>query len=683
MFPEYGLLALNFALVLSLCLSVVPLVGSLTGRIVWMASARSLANGVFLFVAIAYAALTWAFYTDDFSVAYVAGNSNSLLPTIYKICAVWGGHEGSLLLWALILASWTLAVSLFSRSMPLPMVAQVLSVLGMVSVGFLAFMIFTSNPFERLLPNIPVDGGDLNPLLQDPGFVIHPPMLYMGYVGFSVVFAFAIAALIGGKIDAAWSRWARPWTNTAWAFLTIGTALGSWWAYYELGWGGWWMWDPVENASFMPWLAGTALVHCIAMTEKRGVFVSWTLLLAILAFSLSLLGTFLVRSGVLTSVHAFASDPTRGLFILVFLLVVVGGSLSLYAARAPMLKSESGFAMISRESMLLFVSLIFVFSCGFVLLGTLFPLIADALNLGKYSVGEPYFNMFFPPLMALAGLALGFGIMLNWKRSRFSLIRNWQLASLAVSIAATLSVAVFSSYKFSVNAAVTVFVGTWVVASSVLDYLRRSYHSKKPSIKLEKFTASYWGMFIAHVGFGITLLGAGIDSFNAQERHLRVSTGSSVEVAGYEFKLVDVTRVRGANYWADRGQFLVSRDGEQVALLYPEKRSYFSGGNMMTEAAIDPGMFRDLYVSLDNKINEQEYAARVYVKPLVRWVWLGSFLMALGGIVAITDKRYRRVKSAKRVDGASNSLNKSLETLAESPRANEAPAASSIAKGEV
>ncbi|WP_096086536.1 heme lyase CcmF/NrfE family subunit [Agaribacterium haliotis] len=644
MFPEYGQLALNFALFLSICLAVIPLVGSLTGKVIWMASARSLATAVFVFVGIAYAVLTWAFYTDDFSVAYVAQNSNSLLPTIYKICAVWGGHEGSLLLWVFTLASWTFAVSCFSRAMPLDLVARILSVLGMISVGFLSFMLFTSNPFERVLPNIPMDGSDLNPLLQDPGFVIHPPMLYMGYVGFSVVFAFAIAALIGGRIDSAWARWARPWTNVAWAFLGVGIMLGSWWAYYELGWGGWWFWDPVENASFMPWLAGTALIHCLAMTEKRGVFVNWTLLLAILAFSLSLLGTFLVRSGVLTSVHAFASDPSRGMFILGFLAVAVGGSLTLYALRAPELKSEAGFEVVSRESFMLFNSLIFVLACAFVLLGTLFPLIADALDLGKYSVGEPYFNLFFPPMMALVGCLLGVGVMLNWKRGRIERSVFWQAGAASLSLFLAILLPSIYGDTFSIGAALTIFVGSWVIFASIIDYIRRCAQSGRAGFRFQRFTASYWGMMIAHAGFGVCLLGAGIDSIYAEQRDLRVRAGTAVEVGGYQFELLEVTRVRGPNYWADRGQFVVSRNGEQIATMQPEKRRYFSGGNMMTEAAIDAGLFRDLYVSLGDKINNSDYAVRIYMKPLVRWIWLGALLMSIGGVIAIADKRYRRVK---------------------------------------
>lgn len=643
MLPEYGQLALNFGLILSLALAIIPMAGTLYGRVVWIASARSLATGVFVFVGLSYFLLTWGFYTDDFSIKYVANNSNTLLPTIYKICGVWGGHEGSLLLWAFTLASWTFAVAIFSRRMPLEVVARVLSVMGMVSVGFLAFTIITSNPFERILPDAPAQGSDLNPLLQDPGFVIHPPMLYMGYVGFSVVFAFAIAALIGGRVDSAWARWARPWTNTAWAFLTIGIALGSWWAYYELGWGGWWFWDPVENASFMPWLAGTALIHSLAMSEKRGVFNNWTLLLSIAAFSLSLLGTFLVRSGVLTSVHAFASDPSRGLFILGFLAVTVGGSLTLYALRAPVLKSQTGFNVLSRETFLLANSFIFVISTCFVLLGTLFPLIADAFNLGKFSVGEPYFNLFFPKFMALIGLLLGIGIMLNWKSTNYAKIQRWHLVAFLLSLWFALAIPAFMPGAYSVTAAIAVFVGSWVIAASLMDYARKCYSQKGKGFRFRSFGMSYSGMMLAHIGFGLTLLGASIDSIYADQRDLRISAGSEVDISGYSFELIDVVRVKGPNYLADRGEVIVRKNDKIISRLQPEKRRYFSGGNIMTEAAIDAGLFRDLYISLGDQINNTDWAIRVYYKPLVRWIWLGALFMAFGGFLAITDKRYRRV----------------------------------------
>lgn len=644
MIPEFGQLALIFAFFISICLAIVPMVGTLTGRVVWMATSSSLTTGLFVFVVAAYACLTWSFYVNDFSVKYVATNSNVVLPTIYRICAVWGGHEGSLLLWALMLVGWSFAVAVFGRHMPLEVRARVLSVLGMVAVGFLAFMIFTSNPFDRLLPNAPLDGRDLNPLLQDPGFIIHPPFLYMGYVGFAVVFAFAIAALIGGRIDSAWARWARPWTNSAWAFLGIGLALGSWWAYYELGWGGWWFWDPVENAAFMPWLAGTALIHSLAMSEKRGVFHNWTLLLSISAFSLSLLGTFLVRSGVLTSVHAFAADPGRGMFILVFLAVVVGGSLTLYALRAPVLKSNTGFTLFSREAFLLANSFIFVASTAFVLIGTLFPLIADALSLGKFSVGAPYFNMFFPKFMALVGLLMGMGMMLNWKRTNLAKIKRWQWAAFLFSLWLATFIPGIIPGDFSISAAIAIFVGSWVISTSVLDYFRRSNSAKTAGVQFKHFGMSYYGMLVAHIGFGVALMGAAIDSIYADQRDLRLTVGQSVEVAGYEFTLLDVAAVRGPNYWADRGEVVVKKDGDVVVRLQPEKRRYFSGGNMMTEASIDPGLFRDLYVSLGDKINNTDWSFRVYFKPLVRWVWIGAALMSLGGFIAITDKRYRRIR---------------------------------------
>ena len=505
-------------------------------------------------------------------------------------------------------------------------------------------MIITSNPFDRVLPNVPNDGSDLNPLLQDPGFIIHPPMLYMGYVGFSVVFAFAIAALLGGRIDSAWARWARPWTNSAWGFLTLGLFLGSWWAYYELGWGGWWFWDPVENAALMPWLAGTALIHSLAVSEKRGLFYNWTLLLAISAFSLSLLGTFLVRSGVLTSVHAFATDPARGLFILGFLAVVVGGSLTLYAVRASTIKSQSGFTGLSREAFLLANSMIFVASTALVLVGTLFPLIADALGMGKYSVGEPYFNLFFPKFMALVGLFLGTGIMLNWKRTNLSKIKRWQLSSLLFSLWLATFIPGIVPGEYSLGAAVAIFIGSWVISASVLDYVRRVTTARSSGFKFTGFGLSYYGMIVAHMGFGVCLLGCSIDTIYAEERELRISKGGSVDVAGYTFTLVDVAPTRGENYSADRGEFIVTKDGKTIANLQPEKRRYFSGGNIMTEAAIDSSFTRDLFVALGDKINNTDWSMRVYHKPLLRWIWIGAILMGAGGFIAIMDKRYRRVR---------------------------------------
>ena len=654
MIPEFGQLAIIFATLLSVCLAVIPLVGSFNGRISWMMSSRSLALGFFVFVALAFALLSYSFYVDDFSVKYVAGHSNSLLPVYYKLSAVWGGHEGSLLLWVLMLAGWTLAVSVFSKDLPVDVLARVLSVMGMIAVGFMLFLVFTSNPFTRILPDVPLDGSDLNPLLQDPGLIFHPPMLYMGYVGFSVVFAFAIAALIAGRLDSAWARWSRPWTNTAWAFLTFGIALGSWWAYAELGWGGWWFWDPVENASFMPWLVGTALIHSLAMSEKRGVFKNWTLLLAIFAFSLSLLGTFLVRSGVLTSVHAFATDPARGVFILGFLAVVVGGSLTLFAIRAPALKSVSGFKLASRESALLVNSMIMIISTNMVLLGTLYPLIADALGLGKYSVGAPYFNLFFTKLMGIIAAFMGVGIMLNWKKTDLNKIKKWQFIPL-------LSAAWLGSFlpgilpgDYSISAAISIFLGSWVVFASISDIFRKTQNAKNFFAGVRRLSLSYLGMSTAHMGFGIILLGASLNTIYSDQRDIRLAVGGSLLSSGYLYELTDVSGVRGPNYSANIAEIKVMQKGKVIAVLTPEKRKYFSGGNEMTEAAVDVGFFRDLYVALGEKLSATEWAVRIHYKPVVRWIWFGAFLMGLGGIIAIIDKRYQKSGvSSRRLNASS------------------------------
>ena len=652
MIPEFGQIALIIAFLLSLCLSVIPMAGSFNGRLVWMTSARSLAVGLFVFVALSFGILSWSFYVDDFSVAYVANHSNLVLPVQYKISAVWGGHEGSLLLWVLILAGWTLAVSVFSNRLPIDILARVLSVMGMISVGFLLFMIATSNPFDRVLPNIPHDGGDLNPLLQDAGMIFHPPMLYMGYVGFSVVFAFAISALLSGRLDAAWARWSRPWTNAAWCFLTIGVALGSWWAYYELGWGGWWFWDPVENAAFMPWLVGTALIHSLAMTEKRGVFKNWTLFLAIFTFSLSLLGTFLVRSGVLTSVHSFAADPTRGVFILAFLGVVVGGSLTLFALRAPVVKSVSGFGFLSREAFLLANSIIFIIAANFILLGTLYPLVADALGQGKISVGEPWFNTFFVPLMAVVALTMGLGSMLNWKKTDFQKIKRWQIPPMLVALwIGTFLPGVFDG-GYSISAAIAITLGSWVILSSVWDLRRKISKSSTSTEGMSKLSLSYYGMIVAHIGFALSLLGASLNTIYSDQRDVRLSIGEPLYAAGYEYELLDVTRTRGANFTADVGDVIVRRNGKEISRLRPQKRRYFSGGNVMTEADIDVGFFRDIYVALGEELDNGDWAIRIHFKPLVRWIWFGALFMAIGGAIAISDRRYklRKKKTKKESD---------------------------------
>ncbi|WP_346839617.1 heme lyase CcmF/NrfE family subunit [Microbulbifer sp. SAOS-129_SWC] len=654
MTPEFGHFALIIGLLLSLALAAVPMAGSYTARPLWMAAGRPLALGVLVFTAIAFACLTIAFVQSDFTVNYVAENSNSILPLHYKITAVWGGHEGSILLWLLMLSGWTAAVAAFSRQLPAELVARVLSVLGMVLVGFFLFILITSNPFERSLPFPPMEGSDLNPLLQDPGMIMHPPILYMGYVGFSVAFAFAIAALLGGQMDAAWARWARPWTAVAWSFLSLGIALGSWWAYYELGWGGWWFWDPVENASFMPWLVGTALLHSLAVTEKRGLFKSWTILLAIFAFSLSLLGTFLVRSGVLTSVHAFATDPLRGGFILIFLAVVIGLSLLLFALRAPAVSAGGAFSFRARETFLLGNNVLLVLMMAVVLTGTLYPLLADALHWGKISVGPPFFNMFFVPLMAALCLLLGFGIHANWKDNRWDkLFSAWRLP-LAIALVAGLAMP-FAIGGFHWGAVLGIFIGVWVVASSLADILARTRNAPSLAAGLKRQRASYYGMHLAHVGLAVSLLGVALTTVYSQEKDVRLGAGDSYSIAGYDFRFDGVRPAQGPNYRAFEGVLQVSRDGAPVAELHPQKRSYFSGGGAMTESAIDGGLFRDLYVALGEPMDKSnpngDWAVRLQYKAFVVWIWLGALLMAIGGGIAVADKRYRKVKAA-RTEGA-------------------------------
>jgi len=614
--------------------AVLPLAGAQRGRAAWMAMARPAAYLQLALVALAFAILTHAFLVQDFSLRYVAENSNSLLPPVYRYTAVWGAHEGSLLLWALILALWTGAVARFSRRLPADVIARVLGVMGLVAVGFLAFLIFTSNPFERLLPAAG-EGRDLNPLLQDPGMIIHPPMLYMGYVGFSVPFAFAIAALLDGRIDAGWLRWTRPWTNVAWGFLTIGIALGSWWAYYELGWGGWWFWDPVENASFMPWLAGAALLHSQAVTEKRGSFRGWTLLLAIAAFSLSLLGTFLVRSGVLTSVHAFAADPMRGVFILTFLGIVIGGSLLLYALRAPDGDDGAPFAATSRETLLLANNLLLTAACAMVLLGTLYPLLADALELGKISVGPPYFALLFTLLMAPLVALLPFGPLTRWQREQASKPVAMLLPWLGLAIGAGIA-AYFTAPQGAWKVAAGIAASTWVVFGTARFVWSRFRQQGG------RFTAEMLGMTLAHAGIAVFLVGALlVEGLNGQ-REVALKPGESVALGRDAFRFEGVQRLQGPNYVADRGTVQLLRDDAPVATLHPEKRSYVSGGQVMTEAAIEPGLLGDRYVALGESLGGGAWAVRVHSKPFVRWIWLGAVLMALGGFVTATDKRFRR-----------------------------------------
>ncbi len=648
MIPELG----QFSLILALCMvtvmAVLPLAGSFAGRASWMALAKPAAMAQLFFIALSYACLTFAFIADDFSVAYVANTSNTTLPLIYKISGVWGGHEGSMLLWILVLAMWTGAVAVFSNHLPRLLLARVLSVLGMIGIGFVLFVLLTSNPFERLIP-MPGDGASLNPLLQDPGMAIHPPMLYMGYVGFAVAFAFAIAALIGGQLDSATLRWMRPWTNIAWMFLTFGIALGSYWAYYELGWGGWWFWDPVENASFMPWLVGTALIHSLAASEKRGVFKAWTVLLAVLAFSLSLLGTFLVRSGVLTSVHSFASDPTRGLYILLFLCVVVGGSLALYAVRAPRLGSDARFELVSRESGLLLNNILLVVACAAVLLGTLYPLALDALDMGKISVGPQYFNAVFVPLMLPIVVFIAVGSQLNWKRDRLA-GRKWPLLMLAAGsvLLGALLVLLLESYRLSAVAAVAMVC--WVIAGTLFSIFHRLRNKRRPLSAVLHTPAAFWGMSLAHAGIAVFTLGVALVSIYNDEQTVRMAPGDSYTVAGYDFRFEGVEDVRRGNYQAAQGHFDITRDGSHVGEVRAEKRVYDVRGDMMTEAGIDAGLTRDLFVALGEPLqNGEAWSVRLQVKPWIRCIWLGCLMMTLGGLLAALDRRYRvpiAVKSA-------------------------------------
>jgi cytochrome c-type biogenesis protein CcmF len=629
----------HFALILAACVALVqgvlPLAGTINDNQRWQALAKPAATLQFLLIAFSFAVLAHGALTDDFSIKYIAGHSNSLLPTQYKFASVWGGHEGSLLLWMLMLSGWTLAVAIFSRTLPLAMVARVIGILGLVSTGFLMFILITSSPFERLLP-APLDGKDLNPLLQDPGLVIHPPMLYMGYVGFSVAFAFAVSALLSGRMDAAWARWSRPWTIVAWIFMTAGIALGSWWAYYELGWGGWWFWDPVENASLMPWLFGTALIHALMVTDKRGGFKAWSVLLAIGAFSLSLLGTFLVRSGVLTSVHAFASDPKRGVFILIFLAVVVGVSLTLFAWRAPKATLGGKMGLVSRESMLIANSVLLVVATGAVLLGTIYPLIVDALNLGKLSVGAPYFNAVFVPLMVPVVFLMVPGGIAHWREARWAQLgHDLRLPALAAVVA---GIAIWTlTERGTWLTGMGMALATWVVVGLLMQIFIRM---KKPG----RIPPSFWGMHLAHLGIAVITVGITMVKSYEVERDVRMGLNDTVTIENYSFELTGVSDVDGPNYKALRGDIKVTKDGKYLEMLYPEKRKYFSSAMPMTEAGIDSGLFRDLYVSLGEPIEGErlQWSVRVFYKPFVSWLWYGAILMVIGGLLAVSDRRYRK-----------------------------------------
>ena len=670
MIPEIGQIALILALMLALTQTTLPLIGTARGNPQLIALARPTAQAQFIFVAIAFCCLAYSFINNDFSVLNVATNSNSQLPLQYRLAATWGSHEGSLLLWTFMLTIWMVAVTLFSNHLPGEMVARVLAVMAVISVGFLLFMLLTSNPFQRLLP-VPPDGRDLNPLLQDPAMVAHPPMLYMGYVGMCVAFAFAISALIGGRLDATWARWSRPWTTVAWMFLTCGIALGSFWAYYELGWGGWWFWDPVENASFMPWLVGTALIHSLAVTEKRGGFKSWTVLLAIAAFSLSLLGTFLVRSGVLTSVHAFATDPKRGIFILAFLTFVIGGSLALYAWRARQVGLGSKFEVLSRESLLLTNNVLLIVAAGSVLLGTLYPLFVDALNLGKLSVGPPYFNSVFVPLMAPAAFLIGVGPIARWKHAKIpELAVRLRLAFVLSLVTAVLLPFVIGGWKW--RASLGMLLSCWIVATSLQNIWSRVRSQSGESSLLNRLRTparSYYGMHLAHVGVAVFIAGVTVVTSYQTEKDVKMNIGDTVSVGGYEFRLNNLAQYQGPNFQAVRADMEVTKNGAPAGVMHPEKRAFTASGNATSETAIDRSVWRDLYLSLGDEVPGGGWTVRVYHKPLINWIWGGALLMAIGGGFAVTDRRYAlasRKLASEKPSGKSEQVSKVVTTAASS-----------------
>ncbi|MCL2830617.1 MAG: heme lyase CcmF/NrfE family subunit [Betaproteobacteria bacterium] len=645
MIPELGQFALILALAVALVQGALPLAGVQRGNAAWIALAWPAVRAQAFLLTFSFCCLTWAFIDNDFSVVYTASHSNSQLPLPYRIAAVWGGHEGSLLLWALLLSWWSFAVSLFSRQLPETMTARVLGILGLVSVGFLVFILMTSNPFERQLPGLP-EGNDLNPLLQDPGLVIHPPLLYMGYVGFSIAYAFAIAALLSGQLDAAWARWSRPWTMVAWIFLTLGIAMGSWWAYYELGWGGWWFWDPVENASFMPWLIGTALIHSLAVTEKRGSFKNWTVMLAIGAFSLSLLGTFLVRSGVLTSVHAFATDPKRGVYILAFLVAVIGSSLLLFAWRAPKVGLGGRFALLSRESLLLTNNVMLAVVCATVLIGTLSPLIASALG-KKLSVGAPYFNTVFGALMVPVVFLIGVGPFARWKEASLAGLARLLRWPFFVAVLAAILLPL-SLDHWSPLIALGLALAFWIALTATLNFIARvrATRAGRPFLStLFKQPGAFWGMHLAHLGIAVFIVGVTMVKGYETEKDVKMGPGDTVEVGGYQFGFLGVRETNGPNYLALIGDVEVTKNGKPYRRMTPEKRIYNASGMPMTETAIDSGFLRDLYISLGEPIDREnlngEWAVRVYHKPFVGWIWIGCLLMALGGLVSICDRRYR------------------------------------------
>ncbi|MCG9638548.1 heme lyase CcmF/NrfE family subunit [Vibrio sp. Isolate34] len=649
MIAEIGHFAMILSLGLALLLSVLPLYGAARNNTLLMNSARPLSWGMFGFLAISFFILCYAFYTNDFTIQYVASNSNSQLPWYYRITAVWGAHEGSLLLWVLIQAGWTVAVATFSRGMPQESVARVLAIMGLITVGFLLFIIVTSNPFLRTLPFFPVDGRDLNPLLQDPGLIIHPPMLYMGYVGFSVAFSFAIASLMSGRLDTAWARWSRPWTIAAWLFLTVGIALGSWWAYYELGWGGWWFWDPVENASFMPWLAGTALMHSLAVTEKRGTFKAWTVLLAISAFSLSLLGTFLVRSGILVSVHAFASDPARGMFILGFLVFVIGGSLLLFAVKGASVRVRGNFDLVSRENALLGNNILLIAALVVVLVGTLLPLVHKQLGLGSVSIGAPFFDMLFFWLMIPFSFLLGIGPLIRWKRDNLSKLVKPMLISGVFSLGLSALMVALLADRFSGTAFAGWVMAFWIIFMHGFELHERATHRHTFMKGLTKLPRSHWAMMCGHIGLAVTVIGIAMVQNYSIERDVRLAPGESYQLEEYSFLFTGVRDKDGPNYDGYIADFEITKEGKYINTLHAEKRFYTTAKSMMTEAAIDRGVTRDLYIAMGERLDDNKsWAVRIYYKPFVRWIWAGSLIMSIGGAIAISDRRYRFRKPTKK-----------------------------------
>ncbi|WP_011608554.1 heme lyase CcmF/NrfE family subunit [Histophilus somni] len=647
MIAELGNYALALSLAISVLLSIFPLWGAEKGNVQMMALARPMTYGLFVSLTVSFVALFYLFLTNDFSVQYVVNNSNTNLPLQYRLSAVWGSHEGSLLLWIWLLTLWSAAVAFLSKQLPQEAVARVLAIMGIITIGFLLFVMFTSNPFDRTFPDFPVEGRELNPLLQDIGLIFHPPLLYMGYVGFSVAFAFAIASLMTGKLDTAWARWSRPWTMAAWVFLTLGIVLGSWWAYYELGWGGWWFWDPVENASLMPWLAGTALLHSLAVTEKRGSFKAWTVLLAILAFSLCLLGTFLVRSGILVSVHAFASDPTRGLYILAYLIVVIGGSLALYAYKGNLIRTRNNAERYSRETMLLINNILLMTALSVVFLGTLLPLVHKQLGLGTISIGSPFFDQMFLLIMIPLSLLLGVGPLVKWRRDQFCAIRLPVIISSIIMLITGFVLPYFLQDRIAVSAVLGVMMAMFILLLALYELQQRATHKHSFWIGITKLSRSHWGMVLAHLGVAMTIWGIAFSQNYSIERDVRMNVGDTVKIADYEFTFQGISDANGVNYLGGKAQIDISRNGKFETTLFAEKRFYTVSKMTMTEAAIDWGLSRDLYVALGESLNDGSWALRLYYKPFIRWIWLGGIFMAFGGLLCIFDRRYRFGKLLK------------------------------------